>query len=877
MESHYSSQEIEKEILDFWVKNDLFVPKEDFLKTKKTYAVLMPPPNITNVLHLGHALNNTVQDVMIRYHRMIGEAALWKVGVDHAGIATENMVEKDLLKQGLSKKELGKEKFLDKVWEWKERYGNIIVDQLKKIGSSGDWNRLRFTMDTVSQEAVNEIFVQLYKDGLIYRAEYIVNWCVHCLTALSDEEVEHVDDQGEIYSIKYFLKDTDQFLVIDTTRPETIFGDVAVAVHPQDKRYQSFIGKEVLVPLQNHIIPVIADELVEMNFGTGVLKVTPFHDATDFAIGKKHDLPLIEIMDQQGVMTQKAGILSGKERFQARKEMLQLLKDNDLLQEIKTHHHSRGVCYRCANVVEQRVSKQWFVKMQPLAKPALEAMNQEKLHFTPKKWEKVYRHWLKNIKDWCISRQIWWGHRIPAYHCQSCGKISVSKDPLEECSFCHHHSLQRDPDVLDTWFSSWIWPLTTFDWPLGSSQLEKYYPTQFLATAPEIIFFWVARMVMAGIYITGKIPFSHVFFNSTICDMKGKKMSKSLGNGIDPLEIVQEYGADALRFTLLFLAPKGERIRLEKKSFELGYKFINKLWNASRFILQQKKVDLFQNPFELNQDDWDHDILIKLQNVSKKIEECFKKFDYFEMSHLLYHFFWNDFCDWYLESSKDKMNSEDSSIREAKYAQIVFVLDQILRLLHPMIPFITEYIWQQIPNNQGKNLITAPYFQKIENLLNQKSQQAISLIQDFITKIRNIKVDLNLNTEKVDVLMDFESQEKKFIFMNNKNEIQWLAKLGSLQENSLKDSLLKNHLVFVERQYLFAIQLPPNFDKQKEKQRLLKELEIMDSEINRANDKLKNQKFIQFAQEDLVFLEQKKLEDYKAKKVRTKYVLTLIN
>jgi valyl-tRNA synthetase len=876
MNPRYSSEIIEKEIFDFWTKNNLFVPTDQEKKTKAPYSILMPPPNITNILHLGHALNNTIQDTMTRYQRMMGKAAIWKVGVDHAGIATENMVEKQLASENLTKEGLGKELFLKRVEEWKDQYGSKIVDQLKRLGSSGDWDHLRFTMDEVSKNAVQDIFIKLYKDNLIYRGEYIINWCVRCLTALSDEEVEYEERQGELYFIKYHLEDEKDFLIVATTRPETMFGDVALAVHPDDERYKSYVGKKVKIPLVNKSISIIADETVEKDFGTGVLKITPFHSIQDFAVGKRHHLPFIEVIDEHGVMKENTSFLKKKERFEARKEFVKQLEIEGFIQEIRAHNHSRGVCYRCSCVVENRVSRQWFVKMESLAKPALDVFKEEKISFTPKKWEKVYTHWLNNIKDWCISRQIWWGHPIPAYHCVN-GHINVSKTPVVVCAQCGSHHIVKDPDVLDTWFSSWIWPLTTFGWPLSSKELETFYPTQFLATAPEIIFFWVARMVMLGIYMRGEVPFKEVFFNSTICDMQGRKMSKSLGNGIDPLEIIQEYGADTLRFTLLFLAPKGERIRLDKKSFELGYKFVNKLWNAARFVLTQEGVLALEDPSFLEKDDWDKAMLYKLNEITVKMHKAYEQLDYFEMAHLLYHFFWNDFCDWYLESAKIKLGSVLEKEKSAKYSLIVFILEKILRLTHPIIPFITEYIWQLIPYNEGKNLIKSSYplSQKEDKHLKESFLQ-IEHVKNFILSVRNLRADLGFSAfEKLSIEIDFQEKQKESSFFALKEEITFLARIKNLEKKSLL-SKEKGKIVIIRKDYSFAIKLPENFDIAKEKMRLSKELSKIEFEMNRALGKLENEKFVKSAQKELIEIEKEKLVNYKEQQKRILQIINVI-
>lgn len=665
LSSKYNPQEIEDKWYAFWEENQFFHAQN--ISPKKTYTVMIPPPNVTSVLHMGHGLNNTLQDVMVRLKRMQGYNTLWMPGTDHAGIATQNVVERVLAKEGKKRQDFTREEFLKKVWDWKNEYGSAIINQLKKIGCSCDWERESFTMDESLSLAVREAFVKLYEDGLIYKGEYMVNWCPRCGTALSDEEVEHKTESSFLYHIKYYLKDSQDYLVVATVRPETLLGDVAVAVNPQDKRYQKFIGKTVILPFLKKEIPVIADSYVETDFGTGVLKITPAHDPNDFEIGLKHKLPLINILTPEGKMNSLAGDYQGLDRFEARKKIIKDLKALNLLEKEEPYEKSAGQCYRCDTVIEPYVSAQWFVKMKPLAQKAKEVVEKNEVQLIPHQFKKTYFHWMDNIKDWCISRQIWWGHRIPAWYCQECKKITVARETPSQCQHCQSNHIQQDDDVLDTWFSSWLWPFSTLGWPLETKDLQTFYPTQFLSTAPEILFFWVARMIMAGLYFKNQIPFSQVYLHSTVCDSQGIKMSKSLGNGIDPLEVVKEYGADSLRFTILYLAPVGQRIRLAKNSFDIGFRFANKLWNASRLILMNADNVNIKPLKELSLNLWDQWILKELNTVIKNTLQDLENFRFNDVVENLYHFIWSRFCDWYLEIVKTSLYSQDKKKNKGPY------------------------------------------------------------------------------------------------------------------------------------------------------------------------------------------------------------------
>ncbi len=756
----YSPKDVEERWYNFWEENGLFSSKVN--PQKKPYVVLIPPPNVTGILHMGHALNNTFQDILIRYHRMKGLESLWMPGVDHAGIATQNVVEKSIAKEGLKRQDLGREKFIERVWLWKEKYGSTIIHQLRKIGASCDWSRLRFTMDEEYSKSVVEVFLRLYEKGLIYRGSYIINWCPRCHTALSDEEAAHQPLSGNLYYLRYplskdassSLKELPDFIVVATTRPETMLGDTAIAVNPKDKRYKKLIGRTVSLPLINRQIKIIADSMVDMEFGTGAVKVTPAHDPNDYALGKKHNLEFINVMHPDARMNASAGKYEGLDRFKAREAILEDLKAMGLLEKIAPHELSAGHCYRCHTIVEPYLSKQWFVKMAPLAKPAIKAVKEGKIKFYPSRWTKVYLNWMENIQDWCISRQIWWGHRLPVYYCKGCNDeagVIVSRVKPASCPKCGSGDIYQDEDVLDTWFSSWLWPFATFYWPQKGlsprgtpceEDLKYFYPTSTLVTAAEIIFFWVARMIMAGIEFQGQIPFKDVYIHGTVRDAEGKKMSKSLGNSIDPLEVIKEYGSDALRFSLISITAQGQDVFLSKERFEQGRNFANKIWNASRFI------QLNLNPDGVNFDlcvffkkeslglvnRW---ILSRFYSTLNEVEKYLDKFRFNEAANSLYGFFWHEFCDWYLEIIKLDIRNPHNQLIMYK------ILEKSLRVLHPFMPFITEEIWQKLPH-EGESIMASswPHLQK--QIIDKKAEKEMSVIFEVIACIRNMRLALDL-------------------------------------------------------------------------------------------------------------------------------------
>ncbi len=740
--SQYDPGAVEDRLYAFWEEGGFFhaEPGEG-----EPYAIVIPPPNVTGVLHMGHALNNTLQDILIRWRRMQGRNALWMPGTDHAGIATQNVVERALAERGLSRRDLGRERFVEEVWKWKEQYGSTIIKQLKKLGSSCDWARERFTMDEGLSAAVREAFVRLFERGLIYKGKYIINWCPRCVTALADDEVEHEDHEGHLWYIKYPFKDNPQLGVeVATTRPETMLGDTAVAVNPKDERYKDLIGETLVLPILGREIPLIADDFVDPAFGTGAVKVTPAHDPNDFQIGLRHDLPQINVMTETGEMNELAGPYAGMDRFECREALVEELRQQKLLVRVETHEHAVGHCYRCHAVIEPYLSDQWFVKMKPLAEEAIRATQEGRVRFFPERWTKVYLSWLENVRDWCISRQIWWGHRIPAWYCEQCGQTHVAREAPEQCSACGG-ALRQDEDVLDTWFSSSLWPFSTLGWPEKTPELDFYYPTSTLVTDRGIIYFWVARMVMMGQAMMGREPFAHVYIHGTILDEIGRKMSKSLGNGIDPLEMIAKYGADAVRASLILLTVEGQDVKLAESRFEMGRNFANKLWNASRFALMNLSESAAVEPGPPALEDvW---IRSRLNAVVRHVTRALEDYQFNEALRLLYDFVWHEFCDWYLEIIKPRLYAEDSDAAADKAAAqdtLARVLDAALRMLHPFVPFITEEIWQKLkalgrPELDAPALMRAAWPQPDPEWDAPEAEETMSRLQDIVRAVRNIR------------------------------------------------------------------------------------------------------------------------------------------
>ncbi len=740
----YEPKEVEDRIYDFWMKGKYFHAEVD--PKKKPYTIVIPPPNITGQLHLGHAMDETLQDTLIRWRRMQGYSALWLPGTDHASIATEAKIVEAMRKEGITKEEIGREKFLERAWAWKDQYGGRIVEQLKKLGSSCDWDRLRFTMDEGCNKAVNHVFKKLYDKGLIYRGERIINWCPHCKTSISDAEVVFEEKEGSFWHLRYPLSDGSGYIELATTRPETMLGDTAVAVHPDDERYKALVGKTVILPLVNKEIPIIADSYVEQDFGTGVVKITPAHDPNDFEVGLRHNLPVINVMDDGGVINENGGKYAGMPALEARKQIVKDLDEAGFLIKIEPIKHNVGTCYRCGTVVEPRVSTQWFVKMEPLAKPAIDAVKDGDIRFIPERMDKVYYNWMENIKDWCISRQLWWGHQIPAWYCE-CGETIVSETVPTVCPKCGGTHLTRDPDTLDTWFSSALWPFSTLGWPDNTEELKYFYPTNTLVTGYDIIFFWVARMIFSGLEHMGKVPFNTVFFHGLIRDAQGRKMSKSLGNGVDPLDVISVYGADALRFTLVTGNSPGNDLRFSEEKVSASRNFANKIWNAARFILMNiegKDIDCALPKKLYTSDKW---ILNRFNNVTAAVTENLEKFELGMAVSKLYDFIWDDFCDWYIELAKIRMNGADEESADSARRVLVWTMSNTLKLLHPFMPYITEEIWQTLPHD-GEALIVAKWPEYDEALSFPQEAKNLENVMALIRAIRTRRNEMNVPPSK---------------------------------------------------------------------------------------------------------------------------------
>ncbi|MFW5982172.1 MAG: valine--tRNA ligase [Halanaerobiaceae bacterium] len=863
----YNPDKVEEKWYQKWEEEGYF--EAGFDPDKESYSIVMPPPNITGQLHLGHALDNTLQDILTRWKRMQGFNTLWLPGTDHASIATEVKVVNKMREDGLEKDDLGRDGFLEKAWEWKEEYGGRITRQLRKMGSSCDWSRERFTMDEGCSEAVKEVFVELYERGLIYQGDYIVNWCPDCHTTLSDVEVEHEDHSSHIWHLRYPLKDNEEYIVVATTRPETMLGDTAVAVNPHDDRYKDLIGKKVILPLMDREIPIIADEFVDKEFGTGMVKVTPAHDPNDFDMGQRHDLEVIKVIDEDANMTNAAGKYAGMDRYQCREAVVKELEEAGLLEGIEDYEHAVGQCYRCDTVIEPLVSKQWFVKMQPLAEPAIKAVKDGDIRFVPERFNKVYLNWMENIRDWCISRQLWWGHRIPVWYCQDCGEVIVSKEEATECSACQSKNLKQDEDVLDTWFSSGLWPFSTLGWPEDTEELKFYYPTDVLVTGRDIIFFWVARMIFMSLEFMDEIPFSDVYIHGLIRDAQGRKMSKSLGNGIDPLEVIDKFGADALRFTLITGNTPGNDMRFREEKLEASRNFANKIWNASRFILMNISDLDFDN---VNEDDLkytmaDKWILSRLNRVTKEVEEALAKYNFGEVSKNLYDFIWSEFCDWYIELIKPRLY-QDQDLKAKETAQYVgvLVLEKILRLLHPVMPFITEEIWQQLPA-ASESIMLASWPEVSEKEIAEDIEEKMNLIMDIIKAIRNIRNEMKVNPGKrIKAILNVPSEKLEIV----EEAYDYIKDLGRLKELSVEVELAKKPdkaSTAITAGVEVILPLEGMVDLDKEIERLEKELGNVFGEIKRAEGKLSNEGFVNKAPAELVESEKEKLAEYKEKRV----------
>jgi valyl-tRNA synthetase len=850
----YTPIDIESKWYKEWEQKGYFKAAID--NQKVPYTIVIPPPNVTGVLHMGHVLNNTIQDVVIRYKRMSGFDTLWQTGTDHAGIATQNVVEKMLAKDGLRKEDIGRDAFIEKVWEWKEKYGNIITTQQRRIGNSTDWERERFTMDEGLSQAVKEVFVELYNKDLIYKGEYMVNWCPRCQTALADDEIEHQDKEGHIWEIKYPIKDSKDFLIIATTRPETMLGDTGVAVNPEDERYKDLVGKSVILPLMDREIPIVADSYVDLEFGTGAVKMTPAHDPNDFEVSKRTGLEIINILEKDGTINSNGGKYKGLDRFEARKAILKDLEELGLLVSTKKHNHAVGHCYRCNTVIEPRISEQWFVKMRPLAEKAIAVVKNGEIKLTPKRMEKIYYNWLENIRDWTISRQIWWGHRIPAYYTPN-GELIVAKsleDAKKQCveKFGSEMELREETDVLDTWFSSSLWPFSTMGWPERTPDLERRMPTDLLVTGADIIFFWVARMIMMSLEFENKIPFKEVYFTGIIRDEIGRKMSKSLGNAPDTLGILDKYGADAVRFSLMYNTSQGQDILFSEKLLEMGSTFANKVWNASKFVISnlegfKEDISILDLDFKL-EDQW---ILSKLQNSARKFNEEMEEYNIDSCAKIAYEFFKNDFCDWYVEIAKTRIYGVDADNTDRQTAQWVLrhILDNGLRLLHPFMPFITEEVWQKI-KVYGESIMLADFPREDKALINVKAENDFEYLEEVIGAIRNIRAENNVSpAKKISIIIDTEDSGEKDIVLNNP---KILDKLANVEKIEILTELPKMSGFRVVGNSKIYVSLEGLIDIEKEVEKLNKEIEKVQKELDRTLNKLSNEQFVSKAPQAVI-------------------------
>ena len=857
----YNPKEFEKRIYKNWEDSGYFKATPN--SKKVPFTVVIPPPNITGQLHMGHALNNSIQDSIIRFKRMQGYETLWLPGTDHASIATEVKIVDALREEGLSKEAIGRDEFLVRAWAWKEKYGGRIVEQLKSLGSSCDWSRLAFTMDEKCNKAVKEVFVNLYDKGLIYQGKRIINWCPVCKTALSDAEVEYSEEASHLWHIRYQVKGQDKYVTVATTRPETVLGDTAVAVNPKDSRYEGMEGATLILPIVNREIPIVFDEYVEMDFGTGAVKITPAHDPNDFEVGLRHNLPVIRTMNDDGTMNEEAGKYCGLDRFECRKAIVNDLQEIGAMVKIEDYNHNVGHCYRCHNSVEPIISKQWFVKMEPLAKPAIDIVKKKSIKFTPERFTKIYYNWMTNIKDWCISRQLWWGHRIPAYYCDDCGEMFVSKTDVTVCPKCNSKKMRQDEDVLDTWFSSALWPFSTLGYPEMTEDLKYFYPTDVLVTAYDIIFFWVARMIFSGLEHMNRIPFKDVLIHGLVRDAQGRKMSKSLGNGIDPLEIIDEYGADTLRYALLNGVAPGSDTRFSKEKIEGCRNYINKIWNASRFVLLNCEGKTIKDIAECKlgvQDKW---IISKLNQTIRKVTVNMEKYEIGLACGELQDFMWSDFCDWYIELSKPALYGEDETKKDTALAVLCYVLKNTLKLLHPFIPFITEEIYQNLPGVTGSIMVSD--FPRYNSKLNYKKDvDNCEHIMAIIKAVRQIRVDSGCApSKKLDM---YVVSERKRLIEKSTILVEKLANIANLKFVNSKDEIeVKTVASILDKTELY-IPLGELVDTEKEIIRLNGELKKVEGEIARANGKLNNQGFVAKAPKALIDAEKEKVVKYQEMK-----------
>lgn len=871
----YNPKDFEDRLYKYWNDNGYFTPKVD--KSKKPFTIMMPPPNVTGSLHMGHALNNTIQDILTRWKRMDGYEALWLPGTDHASISTEAKVVEKIKSEGKSKDEMGRNAFIDEAWEWTNLYGGRIKNQLKKLGVSCDWSRDSFTLDENLSKAVEEVFIRLYEKDLIYRGDRIINWCPSCLTAVSDAEVDHEDSEGYIWQIRYPIKDSNEYIEIATTRPETMLGDLAIAVNPSDERYQNLVGKIAILPLVGREIPIIADNYVEMEFGTGAVKITPSHDPNDFEVGERFNLGQCIVINEDGTINDNGGVYDGLERFSARKKIVEDLDAQGYLVAIKDHQNAVGHCERCKTIIEPLISKQWFVEMAPLAKPALEAYKNGEVNFIPERFGKTYTHWLENIKDWCISRQLWWGHRLPVYYCDDCNEIIVSRTKVDKCK-CGSTNVRQDTDTLDTWFSSALWPFSTLGWPEKTPDLDYFFPTDVLVTGYDIIFFWVVRMVFSSVEQMGEVPFKDVFLTGLVRDSQGRKMSKSLGNGIDPLDLIDEFGADALRFTLVTGNSPGNDMRFYVERVEANRNFANKIWNATRFVLMNLQentshADLDMDKLE-EEDKW---ILSKLNKVIKEVSENLDKYEIGFAAQRIYDFIWDEYCDWYIEMVKSRLygSNEESKIVAEKV--LVYVLKDVLKILHPFMPFITEEIWQNLPEIK-EALILTPWPKFKEELCFEGSEQSIEYIKSAIKGIRNARAEMNIvPSRKANVIFVTNDDDIKSYLENGTRYFINLASAEGIQIKEDKSGIGEDNISIVLDKCEVFLPLKDLIDFDKEIERLEKEKAKLEGEIKRVLGKLSNQGFVSKAPANVIEEEKEKQTKYEEMLIKVKERLESIN
>ncbi|MEK6196885.1 MAG: valine--tRNA ligase [Desulfobacterales bacterium] len=861
----YEFSAVEKKWYEYWEKHKKFHATMD--DGKPSFSIVIPPPNVTGVLHVGHALNNTLQDVLVRYKRMQGYNVLWLPGTDHAGIATQNVVERQLAAENISRHDIGRKKFIERVWQWKEESGGQIINQLKRLGCSCDWDRERFTMDEGLSRAVREVFARLYHEGLIYKGDYIINWCPRCHTALADLEVEHEPTDGKLYNIRYPFTTGDGYLVVATTRPETMLGDTAVAVHPSDERYNNLPEKAVVLPLVNRTIPIVFDAHVEREFGTGALKVTPAHDLNDFEISRRHDLPALKIMDESGTMNEAAGDYAGLDRFACRKKVVEDLEKLGLLEKIEDYQHGVGHCYRCQTVVEPTLSKQWFVSVKPLAEKAIAAVKEGQTKIHPKTWENTYFDWMYNIRDWCISRQIWWGHQIPAWTCEDCGELIVSNIDPEECTKCAGSKLVQETDVLDTWFSSALWPFSTLGWPDNTKELSVFYPTSVLITSFDILFFWVARMMMMGLHFMEEIPFKDVYLHALVRDAEGQKMSKSKGNVMDPLLVMDKYGTDALRFTMIAFAAQGRDVRLSEDRIE-GYRhFINKIWNAARFALLHIR-DSHPTPIEEIDPEtlslphqW---ILSRTNHTIGEVHKALNDYRFNDAAHSLYQFVWHEFCDWYLEWLKDILFGDDELAKTTGQGILFALLEIILKLLHPITPFVTEEIWSVLPGNRS-SIMTEPFPEQVDSWNNPEADASAELLMGVVTGFRNIRSETGIHpSARIDGFIICPVKHKAEVLKNNSKAVRERARVGELhilQEGKQPQGAAS----YIFNEIEIFVPLAGLVDVDQELTKLEKEMDKVSLQLKKVEGKLGNSKFLDNAPEEVVAGEKEKQETMSAK------------